>query len=301
MSENTKIEWADHTYNPWIGCSPVGPGCDGCYARAEWQDRRHRVMWGAGQPRSRTKTQGEPVRWNKNHEAFFSQHGRRQRVFCASLADVFDNDAPTEWRVDLLRLIAETPNLDWLLLTKRIGNVNQMMTDAFQAGWPFHEIMWARWPELFRNVWIGATICTQEEADRDIPKLLNVRSTKRFLSIEPLLGPMDLTVIHRTSGEGFMRPLIGAFNRIDWVIVGGESGPRARPMRPEWARSLRDQCKVANVPFMFKQWGEWRPVEIDMDPGESDVIKHFDGQVARIGKKVAGRLLDGREWNEVTA
>lgn len=130
MSKNTKIEWADHTFNPWIGCTAVGPGCDNCYARAEWQDRRHRVVWGAGWWRSRTKTWGDPVRWNREHAAFFAEHGRRQRVFCASLSDVFDNEVDPQWRRELFQLIGATPNLDWLLLTKRIGNAYDMLKAA---------------------------------------------------------------------------------------------------------------------------------------------------------------------------
>lgn len=281
MSANTKIEWADHTFNPWIGCTKVGPGCDNCYAKADFDDRKHRVTWGAGQARSRTKTWGDPVRWNKQHEAFFAEHGRRQRVFCASLADVFDNEVDPRWRDDLFTLISHTPNLDWLLLTKRIGNVRGML------GLNGSKHTAAEWGTGFSNVWIGATICNQEEADRDISKLMEVPAAKRFLSIEPLLGPVDL---------GFDLPWrLG----VDWIIVGGESGSNARPMHPDWARSLRDQCQAAGVPFLFKQWGEWHPVEINTDPGNADEMKHFDRQVAKIGKKAAGRLLDGREWNGV--
>jgi protein gp37 len=345
MSANTKIEWPDHTFNPWIGCTKVGPGCDNCYAKAEWDNRRHRAVWGAGQARSRTKTWGDPVRWNKQADAFLAEHGRRQRVFCASLADVFDNEVSREWRADLFTLIANTPNLDWLLLTKRIGNAQPMIAEAMRdqgdadsefAGWP--------WP----NVWLGATIVSQAEADRDIPKLLNVPAAKRFLSMEPLLGPVDLTRID-INGDFEIYPLRGTtecvndegepaqdFPAIDWVIVGGESGPSARPMHPDWARSLRDQCQAAGVAFLFKQWGNWRPAawfdgpDADNDYGDDfvdvDRTPHqflaSDGRtwdtmggqlmyppmplghwclMVNEGKKAAGRLLDGREWNGVPA
>ena len=330
MSANTKIEWADHTLNPWIGCTKVGPGCDHCYAKADFDDRKHRVTWGAGQARSRTKTWGDPARWNKQHEAFFAEHGRRQRVFCASLADVFDNEVPQAWRDDLFRLISETPNLDWLLLTKRIGNAIDMIGDALlqeprlKAG----ECRAASWP--WPNVWLGATICNQEEADRDIPKLLAVPAAKRFLSIEPLLGPVKLTFESRADGM-----LVDLMPPLDWIIVGGESGPNARPMHPDWVRSLRDQCQVAGVPFLFKQWGNYVPhIWFDGPDSETDdcfddfldierVRHHFlaaDGRtwdtfggqlmyppmplgnwclMADVGKKAAGRLLDGREWNGV--
>lgn len=319
MAETTEIAWCDSTFNPWIGCTKVGPGCDNCYAKASWEDRKHRVVWGAGQARSRTKTWGDPVKWNKQHEAFFAAHGRRQRVFCASLADVFDNEVPPSWRVDLLRLIAETPNLDWLLLSKRIGNAHQMMIKAFQSGWPAHGTMWARWGELFQNVWLGATICNQAEADRDIPKLLAIPAAKRFLSMEPLLGPVDLVqaiACEYCGGDGYTmygpddiacsacdgrsidRDVALGESGIDWVIVGGESGPKARPMHPDWARSLRDQCQAASVHHFFKQWGEFAPNWLNDDNGAKIPGSEW---VDRMGRRLAGRQLDGREWNEVPA
>ena len=324
MSENTKIEWADHTFNPWIGCTKVGAGCDNCYAKADFDDRKHRVTWGAGQARSRTKTWGDPVRWNKQHEAFFSANGSRQRVFCASLADVFDNEVPAEWRMDLFKLISDTPNLDWLILTKRVGNVMPMCSgDSLM------------FDVICERVWLGATIVNQAEADRDIPKLLAVPAAKRFLSMEPLLGPVDLThwiglqpaigaTTYRDDEDIYRCDLTGTpVDGIDWVIVGGESGPNARPMHPDWARSLRDQCEAAGVPFLFKQWGEWREPqsgeEFDTSMGraakppafilsEAGTVHCFEGDhivngksVIRVGKKAGGRLLDGREWNGVPA
>lgn len=262
MSENTKIEWCDHTFNPWEGCQKVGPGCDHCYA--ETRNARYAggqaINWGPGAPRRRTSFGNwkKPLLWNAQAETFQAQHGRRQRVFCASLADVFDNEVPAEWREDLFDLILHTPHLDWLLLTKRIGNVQAMLpptVNAFSAGFP--------------NVWIGATVVNQVEADRDIPKLLAVSAAKRFLSIEPLLGPVDLRLKREqpcTMCVSWNCELHGkpddppCLRRVDWVIVGGESGPGARPMHPSWALSLRDQCLAAGVPFLFKQWGEWLPI-----------------------------------------
>jgi protein gp37 len=340
MAEGTKIEWADHTFNPWIGCTKVGPGCDHCYAEADFDKRRHVVTWGAGQPRKLTadSTWALPLRWNKEAERL----GVRYRVFCASLADVFDNEVPTEWRGKLWALINATPHLDWLLLTKRIGNVKTMMYDA---------------EEPQPNVWIGATITSQEEADRDIPKLLAVPAAKRFLSMEPLLGPVDIRrymwPVHASWPAKYNTPadalaagaevkykrqaLVSkewADHMLSWVIVGGESGPGARPMHPDWARSLRDQCKAAGVPFLFKQWGNWRAAhwfdgpDADEDLGDDfvdlDRTDHLflanDGRTwdtlgGRLmypplplghwclmvdeGKKAAGRLLDGRTWDEV--
>ena len=336
MSENTKIEWADHTFNSWEGCQKVGPGCDHCYA--ETRNARYSggiaSNWGPGAPRRRTSPSNwrKPIAWNKAHAEFFAAHGRRQRVFCASLADVFDNAVPDGWRVDLLQLIADTPNLDWLLCTKRIGNAHQMLDDALSV--LSHGL--TRWEDVpWPNVWIGATIVNQTEADRDIPKLLAVPAAKRFLSMEPLLGPVDLTRIRRSSPDsdwtycddvltGFRAHKCGghtdASNAVQWVIVGGESGPGARPMHPEWARSLRDQCEAAGVPFLFKQWGSWTPgVNVTRHHGTVDTAfyhgwkwtfgkenlasagGHIDDEpdLYRVGKKAAGRLLDGRTWDEV--
>lgn len=318
MSENSKIEWCDHTFNPWEGCQKVGPGCDHCYAEA--RNARFSggtaVNWGPGAPQRRTSPANwrKPMKWNRDG-AFYAIHGHRLRVFCASLADVFDNTVDPAWRADLFRLIADTPNLDWLLLTKRIGNVAAML----------REIGIDRLPD---NVWIGATIVNQEEADRDIPKLLAVPARVRFLSMEPLLGSVDLrfhiysepTGNFRTHGGKrqfeLRRPADGGLH---WVIAGGESGHGARPMHPDWARSLRDQCAAADVPFLFKQWGE-HSLAYDRDRDDPDYRRcdrmarlpgrwinlagghGFNGErvhyAERVGKKAAGRLLDGRTHNE---
>lgn len=310
MSENSAIEWTDHTFNPWEGCQKVGPGCDHCYA--ETRNARFAggtaINWGPGAPRRRTSPANwrKPLVWNKADAEFFAAHGRRQRVFCASLADVFDNAVDPTWRRDLFDLIELTPNLDWLLLTKRIGNVFEMVSRA-----KCHDWLVGR-----RNVWLGATIVNQEEADRDIPKLLAVPAARRFLSMEPLLGPVDLTatpagdIICRCAGCMAMSP----HSRLDWVIVGGESGAGARPMHPDWARDLRDQCAAAGVPYLFKQWGGWTPgANVTATSGIVDAVHWFNDRwhlgrenlasfgghaddepdLYRIGKKLAGRLLDG--------
>ncbi|VWB82851.1 phage Gp37Gp68 [Burkholderia aenigmatica] len=320
MSENTKIEWCDHTFNPWEGCQKVGPGCDHCYA--ETRNARFAggtaANWGPGAPRRRTSLANwrKPLAWEAAHAEFFAAHGRRQRVFCASLADVFDNAVDPAWRVDLFRLIAKTPNLDWPLLTKRIGNAHAMLNevvDELSCGIN-------TWDELpWPGISIGATIVNQVEAERDIPKLLAVPARVRFLSMEPLLGPVTLNP-WLLAEHG--RRLIGAHPGIDWVIVGGESGSGARPMHPDWARDLRDQCAAAGVPFHFKQHGEWAPGSGDFGTGrfETAAIAR-DGRVApggyrvedfphgaasgdgwamvhRAGKRAAGRLLDGRTHDE---
>lgn len=264
MTENSKIEWTDHTFNPWVGCTKVSPACDHCYAEG-WAKRTGQdQLWAGERRRTSTANWKEPLRWNRKAEVT----GVRAKVFCASLADVFDNQVPTEWRVDLWRLIEATPNLDWLLLTKRPQNAGQMMMEARRAllgadvddrhvAWPRH------------NIWLGTTVENQQEADRRIPHLLNTPAAKRFLSCEPLLGPVDLTRVKKRGAEKFPDGNAATLNalwcwhdhgrpvhpEIDWVICGGESGPGARPMEPDWGRALRDQCQAAGVPFFMKQMG----------------------------------------------
>ena len=313
MAENTKIEWADHTFNPWTGCTKIGPGCDHCYAEG-WAKRSGIVQWGPGSKRRRTSEANwrKPLQWNAEAERL----GIRYRVFCASLADVFDNEVPVEWRADLFDLIAQTPNLDWLLVTKRIGNAKAMMADALHLN-PAALFNGQIWP--LPNVWLGITVVNQAEADRDIPKLLATPAAVRFLSMEPLLGGVDLSqwldLIQYDDGSPWMRRNIGHLHdMLDWVIVGGESGPKARPMHPEWVRDIRDQCKAAGVPFLFKQWGEWSPgnvqaateamqrVRIDTSGEVHAWPPAFDEAsgswcMHKVGKKNAGRLLDGREHN----
>jgi protein gp37 len=293
MAEDTEIAWCDSTFNPWIGCTKVGPGCDNCYAEADFDLRKHRAKWGPGNPRSRTSPANwkKPLQWDRQHEQFFAEQGRRRRVFCASLADVFDNEVPEQWRADLFALIDQTPNLDWLLLTKRIGNVGRMIPDWWSVTMP-------------PNVWLGATVVNQEEADRDIPKLLQVKARVRWLSMEPLLGPVDLRQAHMAAVR---------LPRVDWVVVGGESGPNARPMHGSWAYDLHDQCESAGVPFLFKQWGEWVNAGAQAFGTAAGEVRHIrsDGTfwsedddalqdecadvltVVRVGKKAAGRDLGG--------
>lgn len=187
MAETTAIEWCDSTLNPWIGCTRVSPACDDCYAARSTPARTMGITWGAGEPRRRTgaSTWAQPMAWQRSAAAFQAQHGRRRRVFCASLADVFDDEVPPIWRADLFALIKATPDLDWLLLTKRIGNAWKMMADA--CG-----VSQASLTLPLHNVWLGATVVNQEEVDRDVPKLLRVPAAVRFLSVEPMLGPVDL-------------------------------------------------------------------------------------------------------------
>lgn len=264
MGENSAIEWTDHTFNPWVGCTKVSPGCDHCYAE-KWAKRSGLVTWGEDRRRTSIANWLKPLKWNAA-----ATNGARPRVFCASLGDVFDNEVPLEWRTALFRLIHDTPNLDWLLLTKRIGNVERALTVLGE--------------QLPPNVWLGITVVNQDEADRDIPKLLRVPAAVRFLSCEPLLSHILLdhdwlTSEYFTHSEdcdddlcalnGDEYSCVGkVVNQpaIDWVICGGESGSKARPMDPEWAQKLKEDCEAHSVPFFMKQgsqanWTDFKTFE----------------------------------------
>lgn len=259
MAENSGIEWCHHTFNPWIGCTKVSAACDNCYAE-EWNKRYESgANWGPHAPRRLTKTWGNPVKWNKDASA----KGVRYRVFCASLADVFDNHKSIlpEWRSDLWRLIRETPNLDWLLLTKRPQNIEKMLPVDWGDGYP--------------NVWLGTTVENQTEYDKRAHDFFSVPAAIHFLSIEPLLGPIELSDISNwKSTSKWLGVPLG--NYLDWVIVGGESGPNFRSVDADWFRSLRDQCIGAGVPFLFKQWCGKNQTAI----------------------KAMGRVLDGEIWDQ---
>lgn len=355
MAERTNIEWCDATVNWWVGCTQISPGCDHCYAKRIaapfWGQK-----WGPGVPLQRFEGALETL---KALDRKAQRLGRRLVVFHNSVSDMFDKDAPDGWRMDAFEGMAATPNLIHLVLTKRIGNVRPYLQRDSLA---FDLIGEGR-------VWLGITVCNQEEADRDIPKLLHVPAEKRFLSCEPLLGPVDLSywvspTVHCGACGEYYPPseaipdpsghLMGADKcakcghenvmgtwwgeeaineasrpdgmeldewdsgyRLHWVIVGGESGPGARPMHPDWVRSLRDQCQAACVPFLFKQWGEWMPPEsseatyqgrdwrevVDAT-GEVRPVSYVGDRalessrlVVRVGKKAAGRRLDGVEHN----
>ena len=291
MGENSKIEWTDHTFNPWTGCAKVSEACRGCYAEA-WAKRTGRPeLWRGDRRRTSAANWRKPRKWNQDAE----RDGVRRRVFCASLADVFEEHsaAPLDkWRGELFELIRDTPALDWLLLTKRPENIARMLPGEWGDGYP--------------NVWLGTTVENQARADERIPHLLRVPAAVHFLSAEPLLAPVVVADYLRSWCPECGRPLIGGTHfcgracgtchattrRVGWVIAGGESGPGARIMRREWARSLRAQCVSAGVPFFFKQWGEFVPADHPNAPG--DVRIGF----ARVGKKAAGRELDGRTWDE---
>lgn len=240
MGSFSKIEWTTHTFNPWWGCTKVSDGCKFCYAET-LSNRYGYDFWGPKKPRRLMSDQHwqAPLRWNAEAE----REGTRYRVFCASMADVFEERAPEGQLDRLWDLIRRTPNLDWQLLTKRPHLIAEKLP--------------VDWGDGYANVWLGTSIEDERVLDR-VQHLTAVPSVVRFLSVEPLIGP-----IRRL-------PLVG----IDWVIVGGESGVGARPMKREWVLDIHQQCRQARVAFFFKQWG-----------GPN--------------KKKAGRELEGQCYNEM--
>ena len=284
MGSNSKIEWTEHTFNPWMGCAKVSTGCANCYAEGIIK-RTGQDAWGvhAGRKMMSDAYWEKPLSWQKKAAAA----DRFDRVFCASMADVFEehrspfvNARLLVERLRLFSLIDETPNLIWLLLTKRPENIIQYLeSEALE-----------RWGGAFPdNVCIMTSVENQEQAGKRIPLLADVPATYRGLSVEPLIGPLDLSDWLIT-------------DTIDWVIVGGESGPKARPMHPFWASNLWRQCKQADIPFFFKQWGAWAPT---LGRHSVDRIIGIEGKetglhiqpMTRLGKKKAGRLLLGTEHN----
>jgi protein gp37 len=229
MGKSSYIQWTHHTYNPWIGCTKVSPGCIHCFAEKCDKLRGYTDDgWGPGKPRHRTKTHADVMKWNKALE----NTGRRERLFCASLGDIMDDEIDPSWRSDLWTLIESTPNLDWLLLTKRPQNYAKFLPRSwFLDGFP-------------PNVWIGTTAENQEYADLRMPLLIQIPAVVRFVSAEPLISNIDFS------------PWI---SQLDWIIVGGESGHHFRTMNPEWATNIRDQCQAHDVAFFFKQWSGIHP------------------------------------------
>lgn len=227
MAENTGIDWTDYTHNEWWGCSaPAGAGCDHCYA-AQLDRRTGGDYFGVGTtPRLTSESnRNKPYRWNREAEAA----GIRARVFCGSMMDFFDKNAPAEARDPLWNKIKATPFLDWQLLTKRPANIPRMLPPD--------------WGDGYDNVWLGVTVENRRSGLRRVDQLRKIAAKVRFLSVEPLLedlGDVDLTGIH-------------------WVIIGGESGPGFRPMQHEWAEKLIKQCREQGVSVFFKQWGGTSP------------------------------------------
>lgn len=231
--ENSKIEWTDHTFNPWIGCTNVSEGCDKCYAELMSQ-RYGWAKWGKGQKRRLTSESNwkKPVSWN----AEAARKGTRYRVFCASLADVMDLEVPNEWREKLWDLISRTPNLDWLLLTKRPQHFKRFL--------PWMKTKSAPWP----NVWLGTTTESQRRFDERVPILTATPAALRFLSMEPLIGPIEVKALINPATTK-------SAHQIDWAIVGGESGPGSRQLKIDWVKDIVKKCKASGVDVFVKQMG----------------------------------------------
>ncbi|HQS14963.1 phage Gp37/Gp68 family protein [Reyranella sp.] len=347
---DTSIEWTDKVWNPVAGCSIVSPGCTNCYA----MKMAHRIegmngtaghaphyagltmktkagaVWTGKVATAPDSILMAPLRWRKP-----------ARVFVNSMSDLFHEGVADETIDRILAVMALCPQHTFQVLTKRAKRMREYFAHPLRlatingATWSLlgtplgskieHGGNWQTKLPL-PNVWLGVSTEDQARADERIPHLLATPAAKRFISAEPLLGAIDLTAIPRTRSEGFMRPLDGRFNRLDWVIAGGESGPRARPMHPDWARDLRDQCAAAGIAYFFKQWGEWGPVDptrkaechaigtdgahyrmSDLawpdgarrgDAIRADFNKLHPCTTYRVGKKAAGAELDGKLHRE---
>lgn len=279
MGERTRIEWADHSWSPWRGCTKVSPGCAHCYAET-LAKRNPTVLgeWGRGRPRVLAKNWNDPVRWNKRAAPLrlenavgesFTVSARRPRVF-PSLCDWLDDEVPIEWLARFLTLIHETPHLDWLLLTKRPENFGTRANraSAYLFRDPVGEALAAEWVESWldgnapANVWFGVSVEDQERAEERIPQLLQIPARCRWLSLEPLLGPVELAYPCFNGADSF-----GSLEGLHWLVIGGESGPKARPCAIEWVQSLVNQGREASLPVFVKQLGS-NPVVVDRRCGD---------------------------------
>ena len=327
---STKIEWADETWNPITGCSPVSAGCNNCYAKRMANRLRGRHGYPADNPFNVTLHPDrleQPFRWLKP-----------RKVFVCSMGDLFHEDVPFGFIAKVFGIMHSAKQHIFMVLTKRPERVKEFFewfTGSERCG---------TWPKEYPHVMIGVTAENQEQADKRIPVLLQIPAAVRFVSVEPMLGPVRIKTereLHEDAAGMNLDPMFFSFKGInangigvDWVICGGETGPGARPMHPDWARSLRDQCQAAGVPFFFKQWGGWTESEhasthlvhvgginrgtryfIPRDDATTIRNAGYKGErkiredlidrghpgwirMRRVSKKIAGRLLDGREWNE---
>lgn len=315
MGDKTGIEWADSTWNPITGCDKVSPGCDHCYAETfaeRWRGTPGHYFENGFDVQLRPNKLALPLRWTKP-----------RKVFVNSMSDLFHDKVPDDYIAQVFAVMALAPQHTFQLLTKRHGRMRSLLSSErfpglvymainalLEHGNPLHindiAIMDAldgfsrgRF-KVLPNVWLGVSAEDQKRADLRIPALLDTPAAVRFVSAEPLLGALDIARFAEHDDAKYDVP------PLSWVIVGGESGPGARPMHPEWARSLRDQCVAAGVPFLFKQWGEYVPhfplegrdpdVWIE-GPSEFPDMVHKTG-MWRVGKRRAGRELDGRTWDQ---
>jgi len=291
MSDRSKIEWCDTTWNPITGCTKISQGCKNCYA-SELHNRRHKAyLAGAKLPAQYAKP-FETVQLHPERLEMPLHWKKPRRVFVNSMSDLFHPNVPDYFIGMVFAVMALAPHHTFMILTKRPERMEKIFkrssgefwgtvrVNLLRKGYPLPDDETAIHP--LPNVWLGVSVENADHLDR-IDLLRRNHAAVRFISFEPLLGPVDNV------------DLTG----IQWVIVGGESGPNARPMHPDWARSIRDQCQAAGVKFFFKQWGEWYPSPYQGRHTDHAGFK-FDKptNTIRVGKKAAGRLLDGREWNE---
>lgn len=320
---NSKIEWTEKTWNPVTGCTKISPGCQNCYAERMAKRLAGRCGYPKENPFKVTlhpERLDEPLRWRKP-----------SKVFVCSMGDLFHEFVPYEFIYDIWDVMVKNRQHTFLILSKRPDRmksfIEKVMCNRMDYALTFGGTpegkkarKWAQKP--VQNVWLGVTAENQEQAVKRIPVLLQIPAAVRFVSVEPMLGPMDLTRIDLGCNT-WVNALIGnwksyhpygglktvheSWGKLDWVICGGETGPGARPMHPDWVRSLRDQCQAARVPFFFKQWGEWSPTPAKDVPvrGCLDGGRFHSGSnpsvglaMYRVGKKAAGRILDGRTWDE---
>lgn len=288
MAETSAIQWTDATVNFWWGCTKVSPACDHCYAE-EWNAFRGNGEWGPNAPRRVIK--GARALLRKMHfrsDDFIAEHSRRQRVFMHSMSDIFDNEVSAELRIDALDAAEAAPGVNIQIVTKRVSNVEKMV--------PFHWLE-GQWP---KHIGLMISVCNQREANRDIPRLIELKKRLGIpwigVSMEPLLEPVKI--------DEWAKDL-------DWVIVGGESGRNARPMHPAWAGAIMRACRRAGTAFFFKQWGEWLPEheapselydalrrqgvetkQMPADPNYFSTVRFDNRTFFRAGKKRSGALLE---------
>lgn len=309
MSESN-IEWTDKTWNPVTGCTKVSPGCTNCYAKRDWVRLQHLPRYNRPfeQVECHPDRLDQPLHWTKPSKIFVCHNG-----------DLFHESVPSDFIADVFNIMAEAKHHIFQILTKRPERMRDFMLGNSSAGADYDPYIHI---SQFPNIWYGVSVENQPTADQRIPLLLQIPAAIRWLSIEPMLGPIDITMALEQfhSHDPF---LTRNPSPVQWVVVGGESGPEARPMHPGWARSISDQCHLAGVPFFFKQWGNYKPIcnfyEKDDDilyPAvDSDhMLMNVDGQIwnidfdfkpppstwifHRMNKKAAGRTLDGRTHDE---
>lgn len=279
----TRIEWAEAVWNPVTGCTPVSEGCQNCYAKRMAYRLRGRCGYPEDEPFKVTlhpERLDEPLRWKKP-----------RKVFVCSMGDLFHEDIDDGFLCRVFDIMIVAKQHTFLILTKRPERMKDFIVRCVHG--------------VPKNIWLGVTAENQQRADERVPILLKIPAAVRFVSVEPMLGPVNIDGYlgfngPRRMGDGLMYYWVAP--KIDWVICGGETGPGARPMHPDWVRNLRDQCQDAGTPFFFKQWGEYKPLPFSGRDDGLHTLQEYPGckyDFVKVGKKAAGRMLDGRTWDEM--